>query len=365
MRETLRQIRARKGLSTVKSQLLHTGLSLALVAALTGAMALVAQFVDLTRVSILYLIPVMVAAMRWGVIPAVISAIAGIAASAFFFYPPIYDFTVSEPEQVIDLVLFIVVAVVIGKLTADLRAAQMRAEADALREALIGSVSHELRTPLASIMGSASILVRSPDLMKNPHLHALAGVMREEAERLNEDIQNLLDATRISRDGVRPHIEWVDPADIVNAAVERKRRLLATHESRIAVTNDLPLVHVDPTLIEKALGQFIENAVKYSPPTSLIEITADQTGDSIKIAVRDQGVGLVADEKDRIWDRFYRSPRHRDRIAGSGLGLWIARALVAACGGRTEAFSVGAGQGATLSLHIPVQHHRMIETPDD
>jgi two-component system sensor histidine kinase KdpD len=131
------------------------------------------------------------------------------------------------------------------------------------------------------------------------------------------------------------------------------------------VANDLPLVQVDPMLVENALGHLIENAVNYSPPASLIEITADQDDDVVRIAVRDQGTGLAPEERARIWERFYRSPRLRDITVGSGLGLWIARGLVIACGGRVEAFSAGVGRGATLSLHLPVTRHVRAEHIED
>ena len=98
-----------------------------------------------------------------------------------------------------------------------------------LREALIGSVSHELRTPLAAILGAATVLGAAPAVAGDKKLKALADGVRDEAERLNNDIQNLLDASRISSDGVRPHIEWADPADIVNSAIERCCNRLAGH----------------------------------------------------------------------------------------------------------------------------------------
>jgi K+-sensing histidine kinase KdpD len=351
-----------------RASLSAVGLSLLLVALLTAALGALSRFVDVETVTVIYLIPVLVAAIRGGVVPAVIAALAGIGAAAFFFYPPIYDFRVHNPVHLVDLVLFIIVAVVTGRLATNLRHAKMREQADALREALIGSVSHELRTPLSSIVGSASVLAQSPEIAKDGRLAPLVHGLREEAERLNDHIQNLLDATRISSEGIRPRAEWVDPGDIVNAAVERKRRLLAGHRLSVAVAHDLPLVQVDSTLIEKALGQLIENAVKYSPPTSSIEISAEQIDRTVRIAVRDQGAGLSAEEREKIWERFYRSPRHRDSTAGSGLGLWIARALVTACEGKVEAFSAGIGRGATLSLHLPVQQHagaEQIEGSDD
>ena len=111
--------------------------------------------------------------------------------------------------------------------------AKMRAETEQLREALIGSVSHELRTPLASILGAATVLWQSPVIANDERTKSLAGVVRDEAERLNNDIQNLLDATRISRDQVKPRPEWIEPADIVNTTLERRRRRLAGHNISI------------------------------------------------------------------------------------------------------------------------------------
>ena len=104
--------------------------------------------------------------------------------------------------------------------------AKLRAEAETLREALMGSVTHGLRTPLASIIGSASILVETPAVAQDKRSASLAGIVRDEAERLNHDIQRLVDASRISSAGVRPHLAWADPADIVNAALASQRRAL-------------------------------------------------------------------------------------------------------------------------------------------
>jgi two-component system sensor histidine kinase KdpD len=314
-------------------------------------------FARVEHVSSIYLIPVMVAALRGGVLPAVIAAVAGVGAAAYFFYPPLFDFRVHNSVQIIDLVLFVIVAIVTGRLATSARRAKLREQADALREALIGSVSHELRTPLASIVGSASVLAQSPQIEQDDRLRTLATGLRDEAERLNEHIQNLLDATRISSEGIRPHPEWIDPGDIVNAATERKRRLLDDHPLQISVAEDLPLIWVDANMVEKALSQLIENATKYSRSGMPIEISALLAAGAVAINVRDQGAGLTADEQARIWERFYRSPRHRDKIAGSGLGLWIAKALVVACGGEVTASSEGAGLGATFSIHLPVRSY--------
>jgi len=343
--------------ASAADQLYAVARALALVALFTAALAALSQAVAVEHVTMIYLIPILAAATRWGVVPAVVAAVAGFAAAAFFFYPPIYDLRVEKTEHIVDLILFVFVAVVTGQLATSVRRAKMRQEADALREALIGSVSHELRTPLSSIIGSASVLAQSPEVARDARLAPLVQGLREEADRLNDSIQTLLDATRISSAGIRPHPEWVDPGDIVNAAVEHKRRLLAGHHLKITLSDDLPLVRVDSGLVEKAVGQLIENAIKYSPGASPIEIAADHTDSMVRIAVRDRGSGLSAEEREKIWERFYRSPRHRDSIPGSGLGLWVARALVTACGGKVEAFSAGIGRGATLSVSLPIEPH--------
>jgi K+-sensing histidine kinase KdpD len=331
-----------------------TALSLLLLAFLTVAMAGLQSFVNIGTVTIVYLIAVLFAAVRGGIFPAIVTALAAIGAAAFFFYAPIYDFRVHDPIHLIDLVLFIIVAIMTGKLATDARKARMREQADALREALIGSVSHELRSPLSSIIGSASILARAPEVGASARLLPLVQGIQEEAERLNDHIQNLLDSTRISSEGLRPHNEWVDPGDIVNAAIDHKQRLLARHQLSVVIEDDLPLVRVDPALIERALGHLIENAAKYSPANSQIEVRAERSDSAVRLAVKDNGVGLSRDELERIWERFYRSPRLRERIGGSGLGLWIAHALVAACQGQAEAFSAGVGCGSTLALRLPV-----------
>jgi K+-sensing histidine kinase KdpD len=329
-------------------------ISLALVGFLTAVMAGVRNFVDVGTVTVVYLIAVLFAAIHGGLLPATMTALAAIGTAAFFFYEPIYDFRVSSPIHTLDLVLFFVVAIVTGKLGADARKARVREQADDLREALIGSVSHDLRSPLSSIIGSASILARSREVTSSARTRSLVQGIQEEADRLNDHIQNLLDSTRISSEGVRPHNEWVDPGDIVNAAIDRKQRLLAGHQVGVVIENDLPLVHVDPALIERAMEHLIENAAKYSPAGSRIEVRAERINGAVCLAVEDNGAGLSRDEQERIWERFYRSPRLRERIGGSGLGLWIARALVTACRGRVEVFSAGVGRGSTLCLYLPV-----------
>jgi two-component system sensor histidine kinase KdpD len=229
----------------------------------------------------------------------------------------------------------------------------MRAQTEQLREALIGSVSHELRTPLASILGAATVLNSAPALAHENKLRALVQGVHDEAERLNGDIQNLLDASRISSDGVKPHLEWADPADILHSALHRCQRRLAERVLALDLPQDLPMVRIDAVLVQQALVQIIDNAVKYSQNGSQITITGEARHDSLLLTVRDEGAGLTEADKAVIFDRFARGERHVATISGSGLGLWIASAFVSANGGKVNAVSEGPGLGTTLTIELP------------
>ncbi|HEY7999841.1 MAG TPA: DUF4118 domain-containing protein [Pseudolabrys sp.] len=484
-------------------------LTLCMIAVVTTLIYTLIIETGLGHGSVVYLIPVVIAATRWGIVPAIFAAVCGVLASAFFFYPPLYTFRITDPHEVLNLALFIFVAVVVSHLatrlkrqlevsrqreidlrdlyafsrrlavafdvsdihaaiedhlatvmqrkvvlfasareaaassgrrsgvtvpeqvlaevadvasgrrnasgvtvTADsgdiwlIRAvspkssefgviainfgresqessdelrtrvdavlsdatatlerlgvahaiseARMRSQTEQLREALIGSVSHELRTPLASILGAATVLSAAPALQNEKKLKALVHDVRDEAERLNNDIQNLLDASRISSDGIKPHVEWADPADIVNSAVERCRHRMSNRRILMNLPNDLPLIHVDSVLVQQALVQIFDNAVKYSAAGSQILVSARARDGRMIVSVSDEGDGLTAAEQTKIWERFARGDRHAVTTSGSGLGLWIATAFIAANGGRITAVSGGPGLGTSIAIELPV-----------
>jgi len=244
--------------------------------------------------------------------------------------------------------------------------ARTLAEADRLRDALIGSVSHELRTPLASILGGVSILADTPTVANDSRLASLAKGIRDEGVRLNNDIQNLLDAARIASQSLQSRHDWTEPADIINSAVERISARYPNHRIDLSLVDGLPVIYVDPVLVEQALGQILANAAKFSPPESTIHVTTSIEAGELIIAVRDEGVGLTVDEKKRLPERFFRGERHVGKIAGSGLGMWIADTFIMNSGGRLEALSPGEGQGTTVLVRLPISPHVEYETaPQD
>ena len=185
-------------------------------------------------------------------------------------------------------------------------AARSRARADELRAALIGTVSHELRSPLASILGSASVLDRVPAIRQNEQIQSLVESVLEETKRLDDDIQKLLDATKIAARNIRPQYESVDIVELIDRSVARKRRQLERHDLRIDVAGDLPGVLAEPTLVEQAVAHLLENAAKYSETGSVINIAARLEHQNVVISVTDQGSGLTMTEKALVGRRAFR-----------------------------------------------------------
>jgi K+-sensing histidine kinase KdpD len=480
--------------------------TLALVWFATVALVVANSFAPLDFVPLIYMLPVVVAATQWGIVPGLVAAVAGAAAADFFFYPPLYSFWLQNPQDVIHLLLFLLVATVTSNL-----AARLKNEADAvrrsekeirdlhtfsqglaacltsrdlifavqdylsntlrcraillapeqddhsrahaasvpntirraavemiaanapqplivsdpdsgrtwlvrvivpqllgygaiaieladslpgegmeavaqrvamlleeatltlkhlkakeaieqatiehrtgvLRDALIGSVSHELRTPLASILGSCSVLNQMPAIRDDYRAQDLVGTIHDQAGQLDCQIRDLLDAARIRANGIDPQLAWTDPTDIVSAALKLKERRLASHHVTLDLPRDLPLVRVDSVLVEQALGQLLENAAKYSPAGSEIEVSGRCEQEHVVLAVRDRGSGLTADEKGQLGKRSFRGKRHLEGTSGSGLGLWIANIFVAANGGTLHAESSGPNLGTMISMLLP------------
>jgi K+-sensing histidine kinase KdpD len=482
------------------------GATLALVWLATVGLVVINYFVPFNLVTLIYMLPVVVAATQWGLGAGITAAIAGAAAADFFFYPPLYTFWIRDPQNVVDLALFLLIAVVTSNLAARLKneavallrrekeitelhtfsqglatclnsrdlifavqdylsntlrhqavliatdnginahaavpedvrrladkliatraptaatvtdarnartwlvrsinpeilgygaiavdlgdsrgqfieattrrvdtlldeatltlkhlkakeaieQATLNYQSEVLRDALIGGVSHELRTPLAAILGSCSVLKRVPTIENDRQSCELVEAINEQASRLDNEIHNLLNATRISAKGVRPQLVWSDPTDIVNAALKQKERRLATHRLVLDVARDAPLIRVDTVLVEQALGQLLENAAKYSPPGTEIRVCSRAVEQSVVLSVTDHGDGLTTDEKGQVGRRPFRGVTS----GGSGLGLWIASTFVIANGGSLHAESPGAGLGTTMSMRLPAGAAEMPE----
>jgi two-component system sensor histidine kinase KdpD len=244
--------------------------------------------------------------------------------------------------------------------------AQRYTETERLRSALLSSVSHDLRTPLVSILGAATTLTEVGETLKPELRRELLGTVTREARRLDSFIQNLLDMTRIGYGAVTVKKEWIDLHDVIRSAREQLHARLEGKDARsvsVGIAKDASIVQADEALLEQALVNLIDNAAKYSPAGSYIEIEVVRQGKTLQIRVADHGPGIREDRADRLFDLFFRATNGDSKTAGTGLGLMIVRGFIEAMGGTIRVSNRPGGPGAVFEIRLPQPEvPRMTET---
>ncbi|MBN9020656.1 MAG: sensor histidine kinase KdpD, partial [Rhizobiales bacterium] len=262
----------------------------------------------------------------------------------------------AEDRRVLDaLVDQVAIAIERARLTADIEESRVLAETEKLRAALLSSVSHDLRTPLVSIIGAATSLISAGESLSDQARLQLAETIRDEGERLNRYVQNLLDMTRISYGALALNSEWVEPRELVGRVLRQLREPLAAFRVEIDVPLTLPAFKADPLLLEQTLVNVLDNAAKYAPPGSVITVSAERTGEALTIAVEDEGPGIPDVDRERVFDMFYRVRAGDTESRGTGLGLAIARGILDAHGGSIRALPRHDGRpGTRIEIHVPL-----------
>jgi two-component system sensor histidine kinase KdpD len=224
--------------------------------------------------------------------------------------------------------------------------------AEKLQNALLNSISHDLRTPLVSITGALSALDEKSIELDELLRSTLIENARGEADRLNRLVGNLLNMSRIESGAIKLHVEPGDVQDLIGTAIEQLGKRIEQHQVKINVPAKFPLVPMDFTLMVQVFVNLLENAVKYSPEDSLIEVCASQDDSIARLQVLDRGAGIPADDLARIFDKFYRVQRP-ESVSGTGLGLSISKGIVDAHSGQIHAYTREGG-GTILEVMLPL-----------
>jgi two-component system sensor histidine kinase KdpD len=232
--------------------------------------------------------------------------------------------------------------------------ARHEVEAERLRTALLSSLSHDLRTPLAAIEGSASSLLEDAGrLPRDVQRDLLQGIL-DESSRMARLVRNLLDMVRVETGTLAVQRSWQPLEEPLGVALVRTEDRLRGHPVATHLPADLPMVSVDELLIEQVFINLLENAARYTPPGTPIEVSAWREDESVLVEVADHGSGVPAGQEEVVFSRFYRgnAPSAADAGAGAGLGLTICRGIVTAHGGRIWIGARGEG-GAAVRFTLP------------
>ena len=238
--------------------------------------------------------------------------------------------------------------------------ALLKAETETLRNTLLSSVSHDLRTPLAAITGAATTLLQKDVTFDASERQELMQTIYEEAEHLNQIIRNVLDMTRLEAGAITVKKEWQSLEEIVGAVLNRLSEKLKDRPVQTKLPPDLPMVSFDPLLIEQVLMNLMDNAIKYTPQETPLDLSAYVKDGDVVVELEDRGPGIPPGEEKRIFDKFVRGAA---TSGGIGLGLTICRAIITANGGNIEAENRPGG-GAIFRFTLPLGEQPPIVEPE-
>ncbi|HEY5896496.1 MAG TPA: DUF4118 domain-containing protein [Burkholderiales bacterium] len=315
---------------------------------------------DLVNVAMVYLLAVVIVALRTSRGPAVLTSVLAIAAFDFLFVPPRGTFTVEDVQYLLTFGIMLAVALIISQLTDSIRSRareqaklEAAAETERIRNTMLASISHDLRTPLAVMCGASSSLAERGEQLSGEERSALARSVFDQAKEMSEQVAKVLQMTRLEAGELELERDWGSMAEIAGAVLKRLRERLAHHHVLVEMADDLPLVRVDAALVDQALANLVENAAKYTPPGTVVRVRAIRKGGELVVSVEDYGPGLPEKDLERVFDKFQRGAPE-GRGGGVGLGLAICRAVIRLHGGRAWAEQL-AGGGTAFRFTLPIE----------
>lgn len=247
----------------------------------------------------------------------------------------------------------IAIAIERDELAEQRRSAVLDARTERMRSSLLSSVSHDLRTPLAVIAGASSTLLEMGESNDSATRDGLMAEIYEESNRLSRLVENLLTMTRFES-AVAVDKQWFPLEDVVGSALGRLRDAVGARMIGKDIQVDLPLVPLDGVMIEQVLFNLLENALKYSPVDSPIDVSAKVDGDMVVVQVADRGPGLTPEESDLVFEKLYRGSAAKGADRGAGLGLAIAKAIIEVHGGKIWA-TARPGGGSVFFFSLPIE----------
>jgi two-component system, OmpR family, sensor histidine kinase KdpD len=357
--------------------------ALVVVAIGAGVTSALESIAEPASLGIVFIPGVLLIATVWGLRLGLGTAVLSALVFNFFYLPPLRNLSINTQHDIVALVVFVIVAVAGGTLAelARARAAEsdrrreeadralaeaaalaaerdrMREEAleaeavrrsDELKTSLLRAVSHDLRTPLTAIIAAGAAL-DSPSVTDEER-HELSDAVVDEGQRLSRLVENLLDVSRLESGAAEPHREPIDLVDLLAAARESIGQY--GEQVRLALDDDLPPLRADPTQLERAFANLLENAVVHGEGRPVL-VRSRLVGPRLVVRVVDRGPGIPENLRERIFEPFYRAPGAASG-AGSGLGLAIARGFIEANGGEVEVESLpGQGSSFVVTFGVP------------
>ena len=335
-------------------------LSISLICLVSAICFLFSAYIGPEAVAFILLLTLSFIAMFFDILPVLLSAILSALTWDFFFLLPRFNFRVGNTEDKIMLSMYFIIAMINAALTYKIRQSEKRArkketKAQTLKlyNTVLNSLSHEFRTPIATIIAATDNMLASPSKLSGNDTKNLLSEISTASLRLNRQVENLLNMSRLESGFIQPKKEWCNVNELVYDVIGQLDDQLNDHIIRVDIPETLPLFKLDHGLMEHALYNLVCNAAKYTPAQSLITISAGYAYEKLLVTVEDNGPGLPADEVEKVFEKFYRLKNAA--TGGTGLGLSIVKGFVEAHQG-TVSLSGVSPTGARFTLKIPAEN---------
>jgi two-component system, OmpR family, sensor histidine kinase KdpD len=330
-----------------------------LVCAISTICYTLSAYIGYRVVAFILLLTVSLIAMFFDILPVLSTALLSALIWDFFFIPPHYTLRVDSTEDYILLLMYFVIALVNAVLTYKIRqiekvAMQKEEKANTVKlyNTLLNSLSHELRTPISAIIGATDNLQNNNGRLSQENKKELVSEIAKASFRLNQQVENLLNMSRLESGFIQPKKDWCDIIELVYEVVKRVEENNVTQSITININPAIPLVKLDKGMLEQVIYNLLNNAVYYTEPDCKIDIVALCHADILQIIIEDNGKGFPPEEIDNVFGKFYRLKN--SKTGGTGLGLSIVRGFTEAMGGSVHLQNMSTG-GARFTINLPVE----------
>ena len=317
------------------------------------------KYIDYRIIALILLMTVSLIAMFFDILPVLLTAILSGLILNLFFIQPLFTFHITNTEDILMFLMYLIIALVNAALTFKIRDAESKArdkeekeKTIKLYDTLLNSLSHELRTPIATIIGAIDTLKENKNKLSENNQAELLEEIDKASIRLNRQVENLLNMSRLETGMLNLKQDWCDINELIYTVIQKITAIKEEHIINFIPDEKLPLFKLDAGLIEEIIQNLVTNAILYTPKNTIINIKTSYDFNNCVFSVSDNGKGFPENEIQFVFDKFYRLPN--SKTGGSGLGLSIVKGFVEAHNG-TIILQNNMNSGACFTITIPTE----------